>query len=209
MLKIFFKRTFSTFIIGAISYALLMSYSFPVLGQSPPNPIEDSLQIWGWTYVGGSGIMQFDTSQLGTQMWAGACQRTLPTDTNKIQSVFFNYCENGCVRTEAQFDISQKQEDYCIRNYYYGSQCDSIWSEEIAIQTNNNGEITINTPVDVIVEIYKTCKYSTDPPIMKFLATGTGSNQNFQVNLANTVSYIVVFRNSEYFIVNIKRIGGI
>ena len=209
MLKKYLKRTFCTFIIGTIVYTLLMSYSFPVLGL-PPDYISDTLQKLGWTYLGApcGEMLRYDTSQFRIPTWTGGSSMILPTDSNKKKTVFFLYFENGCIKLESQFDKSQMKHDTCFVEHYYGSQCDSIWSEEIALQTNNNGEITINTPVDAIVEIYKASKY-VYPPIMKFLAIGTGNNQNFQVNLENTVSYVVIFRNSENFIINIKRIGGI
>jgi len=171
----------------------------------------DSLQNLGAAYLGSSscGYLQYDSIQFGRLMWTGISQRTLPTDSNKVQSVMLLYCENYCVKKESQFNISQIKEDTCFIEHYYGSQCDSMWTEVIDLQTNNNNEIVINTSIDVIVEIYKASLYSIDPPIMKFLAVGTSSNQNFQVNLENNVSYIVIFRDSEDFIVNIKKIGGL
>ena len=207
------QKLFANILRVATAFTLLVLVSIGanyVAKARPSNPFLDSLRSCGYTiYEPSCGDMQYDTDRIGKPTWTGGCGRVLPTDSNKKQTTFFLCFENGCVKLESQFDISQRKHDTCFIEYYYGLQCDSMWTEEIDMQINSTGEMIINTSTDVIVSIYKACKYSIDPPVMKFLAVGTGSNQVFQINLENTVSYVVVFRNSEDFIVNIKKIGGI
>ncbi|MDR0926540.1 MAG: hypothetical protein LBO69_02085 [Ignavibacteria bacterium] len=198
----------------ALAGVLLMFYSFSALGQFPHIQLLDTLQRIGYNHFTSSACngQDYDSSITGEFMWmSDFMMDTLFSDSNKHHCANFMYFEKGYIKLETQFDISKAEEDYCIREFNNYLHCDTFWTEEIAIQTNNNDEIIINTGIDVNVEINKSARapYAMEPPIVSFFVEGTGSNQAFQINLENNTTYFAVFKNSANKVVNIKRIGGI
>jgi hypothetical protein len=141
----------------------------------------------------------------GSMMWTDMNPKRLVSDSTKYQNKLINCFENGYINFEYQFDAANMTEDYCTNTSCIGGQCDSLWQQEIEISVINNNQIIINSSNDVFVEIYKAFHVG-DSYIARFLVAGNNMDYIYNFNLELNVIYIVVFRNNENDVVNIKKI---
>ncbi|MFA7625994.1 MAG: hypothetical protein WCZ17_03020 [Candidatus Kapaibacterium sp.] len=141
----------------------------------------------------------------GSMMWHDTNVKRLANDSSKYQNKLVNCFENGYINFEYQFDATNMTEDYCTNTSCIGDQCNSLWQQEIEISVINNNQIIINSSNDVFVEIYKAFHVG-DSYIARFLVAGNNMDYIYNFNLEVDVIYIVVFRNIENDVVNIKKI---
>ena len=110
------------------------------------------------------------------------------------------------IRHEQQINTFTKAEIYCDTASCIGSECDNFWQENnIELTMIDSNKIIINSPNDVFVEIYE-AYHLTDSYLDRFLANGNNSNYTYNFNFQNNVTYIIVFKNRENDVVNIKKI---
>ncbi len=141
----------------------------------------------------------------GNPLWTDMNPKRLANDSSKHQNKIINYFENGYINFEVQFDAANRTEDYCIKTTCIGLECDSLWQEEIGVNVINNNQIIINSSNEVFVEIYKAFHLG-DSYIARFLVYGNNTDYIYNFNLEVNVIYIIVFRNNENDVVNVKQI---